>query len=94
MGLANSLALKIAGVTKETEDPIGGTVVRNSDGGNISLIIPCQNACYILELLMIYQIFLLIFKQVSFQCAQSKLLLQQEWLLDTAQTASHNLKEK
>lgn len=33
MGLANSLALDIAGVSKETEDPIGGTVVRNIDGG-------------------------------------------------------------
>lgn len=36
MGLANSLALEIAGVTKNIEDPIGGTVVRNTGGGNKS----------------------------------------------------------
>src|SRR6266581_7974669 len=29
MGLANSAALRMAGVTKETKDPPGGTIVRN-----------------------------------------------------------------
>jgi predicted amidohydrolase YtcJ len=32
MCLANSLALKLAGVTRETPDPPGGTVVRDADG--------------------------------------------------------------
>src|SRR5262245_26848252 len=32
MCLANSLALKLAGVTRETPDPPGGTVVRDSNG--------------------------------------------------------------
>jgi hypothetical protein len=33
MGLANSLALKLAGVTKETPDPPGGTIVRDPKTG-------------------------------------------------------------
>jgi len=32
MGLANCVALRIAGVTRETEDPPGGTIVRDSTG--------------------------------------------------------------
>lgn len=32
MALANSLALKLAGVTKETQDPPGGLIVRDSTG--------------------------------------------------------------
>src|SRR5215475_7684239 len=32
MALANSLALKLAGVTKETKDPPGGVVVKDSNG--------------------------------------------------------------
>jgi predicted amidohydrolase YtcJ len=32
MALANSLALKLAGVTKETQDPPGGTIVRDANG--------------------------------------------------------------
>jgi predicted amidohydrolase YtcJ len=32
MALANSLALKLAGVTRETADPPGGNIVRGSDG--------------------------------------------------------------
>lgn len=32
MGLANSLALKLAGITKETKDPEGGVIVRDSNG--------------------------------------------------------------
>jgi predicted amidohydrolase YtcJ len=32
MGLANSVALKLAGVTRETQDPAGGTIVRDSNG--------------------------------------------------------------
>ncbi|WOH00601.1 hypothetical protein DCAR_0519969 [Daucus carota subsp. sativus] len=39
MGLANSLALEIAGVTKNIEDPIGGTVVRNTGGEPTGLLI-------------------------------------------------------
>lgn len=39
MGLANSLALEIAGVTKKTEDPIGGTVVRDTGGEPTGLLI-------------------------------------------------------
>lgn len=33
MGLANSLALKLAGISNNTMDPDGGTVMRNSLGG-------------------------------------------------------------
>src|SRR5437016_9821077 len=33
MGLANSLALKMANVTRETPDPPGGTIVRDVKGG-------------------------------------------------------------
>lgn len=36
MGLANSLALKIAGVTTNMKDPVGGTISRNEDGGNLN----------------------------------------------------------
>jgi len=32
MGLANSLALKLAGITRETSDPPGGTIVRDASG--------------------------------------------------------------
>ncbi len=32
MGLANSLALKLAGITKETPDPPGGLIVRDENG--------------------------------------------------------------
>jgi predicted amidohydrolase YtcJ len=32
MGLANSLALRLAGVTAETKDPAGGLIVRNAGG--------------------------------------------------------------
>ena len=30
--VANSLALKLAGVTRETKDPAGGTIERDNDG--------------------------------------------------------------
>ena len=33
MGLANSVALRLAGVTKETQDPPGGTIVRDPKTG-------------------------------------------------------------
>ena len=33
MALANSLALKLAGVTKETKDPPGGVIVRDAKTG-------------------------------------------------------------
>lgn len=32
MALANSLALKLAGITRDTKDPDGGTIVRDADG--------------------------------------------------------------
>jgi predicted amidohydrolase YtcJ len=32
MALANSLALKLAGVTRESKDPVGGTIVRDTNG--------------------------------------------------------------
>src|SRR5258708_38990344 len=34
MALANSLALKLAGITKETPDPLGGVIVRDEKTGN------------------------------------------------------------
>ncbi|PIA48130.1 hypothetical protein AQUCO_01400604v1 [Aquilegia coerulea] len=39
MGLANSLALKIAGITNYTKDPTGGTVMRTSGGEPTGLLI-------------------------------------------------------
>lgn len=39
MGLANSLALKLAGITRDTEDPPGGTIVRTLDGEPTGLLI-------------------------------------------------------
>lgn len=36
MGLANSLALKIAGITNDTKDPAGGTIMRTADGGRLT----------------------------------------------------------
>lgn len=35
MALANSLTLRIAGVTSLTEDPSGGTIMRLPSGGNM-----------------------------------------------------------
>lgn len=34
MGVANSLAMKIAGIDKNTNDPVGGTIVRTTERGN------------------------------------------------------------
>ncbi|KAK9055991.1 hypothetical protein SSX86_027078 [Deinandra increscens subsp. villosa] len=39
MGLANSVALKIAGVTSNMQDPVGGTIGRNEDGEPTGLMI-------------------------------------------------------
>lgn len=39
MALANSLALKLAGVTSLLEDPNGGAIMRTPAGGNM-LILP------------------------------------------------------
>ncbi|KAL6989749.1 Protein LONG AFTER FAR-RED 3 [Sarracenia purpurea var. burkii] len=39
MGLANSLALKIAGITNCTEDPTGGAIMRTTDGEPTGLLI-------------------------------------------------------
>ncbi|GAB2217722.1 hypothetical protein Droror1_Dr00000930 [Drosera rotundifolia] len=39
MGLANSLALKVAGITRDTEDPVGGTIVKDDDGEPTGLLI-------------------------------------------------------
>jgi predicted amidohydrolase YtcJ len=35
MGVANSLAIKIAGIDKNTNDPVGGTIVRTTERGNL-----------------------------------------------------------
>ncbi|KAG2594248.1 hypothetical protein PVAP13_5NG632700 [Panicum virgatum] len=35
MGIANSLAMKIAGIDKTTNDPIGGTIMRTAEGVSI-----------------------------------------------------------
>ncbi|KAF9591655.1 hypothetical protein IFM89_005236 [Coptis chinensis] len=39
MGLANSLALGMAGITNYTKDPVGGTVMRTGDGEPTGLLI-------------------------------------------------------
>ncbi|XP_022883530.1 uncharacterized protein LOC111400348 [Olea europaea var. sylvestris] len=39
MGLANSMALKIAGISKSTEDPGGGAVMRNGGGEPTGLLV-------------------------------------------------------
>ncbi|XP_010938567.1 protein LONG AFTER FAR-RED 3 isoform X2 [Elaeis guineensis] len=39
MGLANSLALKIAGITNDTHDPVGGTIVKTNDGEPTGLLV-------------------------------------------------------
>lgn len=39
MGLANSVALQMAGITALSEDPDGGTIMRNSSGGNLRFVI-------------------------------------------------------
>ncbi len=38
MALANGLALRLAGVTRETKDPPGGTIVRDKDGNPTGLL--------------------------------------------------------
>jgi len=38
MALANALALRLAGVTRETKDPPGGTIVRDKDGNPTGLL--------------------------------------------------------
>ncbi|KAK3166521.1 hypothetical protein QOZ80_1AG0046830 [Eleusine coracana subsp. coracana] len=39
MGLANSLAMKIAGIDKSTNDPVGGTITRTPEGEPTGLLI-------------------------------------------------------
>ncbi|KAL7590294.1 hypothetical protein Lser_V15G39668 [Lactuca serriola] len=39
MGLANSLALKLYGVTSNMQDPVGGTISRNENGEPSGLMI-------------------------------------------------------
>ncbi len=38
MALANGLALRLAGITRETKDPPGGTIVRDKDGNPTGLL--------------------------------------------------------
>jgi predicted amidohydrolase YtcJ len=38
MAMANALALRLAGVTRETKDPPGGTIVRDKDGNPTGLL--------------------------------------------------------
>lgn len=45
MGLANSLALNIAGITNNAENPSGGTIIRNADGGNLTVIVMYHFSC-------------------------------------------------
>lgn len=37
MGLANSLALKMAGISHDTQDADGGAIMRNSHGGDFNI---------------------------------------------------------
>lgn len=39
MGFANSLALNIAGVSNHTRRPIGGAIMKDSDGGKFFLVL-------------------------------------------------------
>lgn len=39
MGVANSLALKVAGITNNTDDPVGGTILKTTDGGPTGLLV-------------------------------------------------------
>jgi len=39
MGIANSLAMKIAGIDKTTNDPIGGTIMRTAEGEPTGLLV-------------------------------------------------------
>ncbi|GJN16715.1 hypothetical protein PR202_gb03734 [Eleusine coracana subsp. coracana] len=39
MGLANSLAMKIAGIDKSTNDPVGGTITRTPEGEPTGLLV-------------------------------------------------------
>ena len=45
MGLANSLALKLAGTSSYMNDPDGGAIIRNSNGGNFNLRFCLSFAC-------------------------------------------------
>lgn len=38
MGLANTLALTLAGISRNNENPNGGAIIRNNDGGNTFFI--------------------------------------------------------
>lgn len=35
MGLANKVALSVAGISDSSEDPNGGIIVRTASGGNV-----------------------------------------------------------
>lgn len=35
MGIANSLAMRMAGIDKNTNNPVGGTIMRTTEGGNL-----------------------------------------------------------
>ena len=36
MGLANSVAQRLVGIDKSSEDPNGGIIIRTASGGNIA----------------------------------------------------------
>ena len=45
MGLANSMALQLAGITEYTEDPNGGAIMKTISGGkNFNIILVSQDA--------------------------------------------------
>ena len=49
MGLANSVALKLSGISNLTKDPEGGTIVRTVDGGNIEFDSFVSRCFYLLK---------------------------------------------
>lgn len=48
MGVANSLALKIAGITRNSDDPVGGSIIKTTEGGKVvySVCLISLNNCH------------------------------------------------